>query len=240
MLHMCETIIERVECIDWGRIHGMIKERGYAMTQSLLSAAECKSLTELYDLRERFRSRVDMARLRFGVGEYKYFAHPLPPLVAALRNKLYPHVAPIANEWMEALGLERRFPRSLAAFLDHCRREGQTKPTPLMLRYDHGGYNCLHQDVYGEIVFPLQFTVMLSRPETDFSGGEFLLMEQRPRSQSRCDAIELKQGEAILFATRHRPVRGARGYYRVNVKHGVSTINRGCRFTLGIIFHDAK
>jgi hypothetical protein len=178
--------------------------------------------------------------LRFGVGEYKYFADPLPPIVAALRESLYPRVAPIANEWMEALRLPDRFPADLPEFTARCHRAGQAKPTPLMLRYDAGGYNCLHQDLYGAIVFPIQFTLMLGRPGEDFAGGEFLLVEQRPRAQSRGDAIALGQGEAILFATRYRPQRGTRGYYRVNVRHGVSRIDRGRRVTLGIIFHDAK
>jgi hypothetical protein len=181
-----------------------------------------------------------MARLRFGVGEYKYFADPLPPIVATLREELYPRVAPIANAWMELLRLEDRFPASLAEFTARCHREGQSKPTPLLLRYDAGGYNCLHQDLYGAIVFPIQFTIMLSRPGADFDGGEFLLVEQRPRAQSRGEAITLRQGEAILFATRYRPVQGSRGYYRVNVRHGVSRIERGRRVTLGVIFHDAK
>jgi hypothetical protein len=235
-----EAIRPRVEAVDWVGIRAMIAERGYATTAPLLSAEECAELSGLYDNRERFRSRVDMARLRFGVGEYKYFADPLPPIVATLREELYPRVAPIANAWMELLRLEDRFPASLAEFTARCHREGQSKPTPLLLRYDAGGYNCLHQDLYGAIVFPIQFTIMLSRPGADFDGGEFLLVEQRPRAQSRGEAITLRQGEAILFATRYRPVQGSRGYYRVNVRHGVSRIERGRRVTLGVIFHDAK
>ena len=218
----------------------MIEERGYATTAPLLSAEECAELIAFYEDRARFRSRVDMARLRYGVGEYKYFANPLPPIVATLREELYPRVAPIADGWMEALRLKDRFPKSLAEFTARCHREGQAKPTPLLLRYVAGGYNCLHQDLYGAIVFPIQFTIMLSRPGADFDGGEFLLVEQRPRAQSRGEAITLRQGEAILFAARYRPVQGSRGYYRVNVRHGVSRIERGRRVTLGIIFHDAK
>ena len=266
-----EAIEERVGRIDWDRIHAMIEERGYATTAALLTAEECAELIGLYETRERFRSRVDMARLRFGVGEYKYFSNPLPAIVEQLREALYPRVAPIANAWMEALRIEDRFPPKLDEFIARCHREGQLRPTPLMLRYDAGGYNCLHQDLYGEVVFPLQFTIMLSRlgrplressrpapsllsppgqgekiaagsqhSVSDFDGGEFLLVEQRPRAQSRGAAITLQQGEAILFATRYRPVRGARGSYRASVRHGVSTIDRGRRFTLGIIFHDAK
>jgi hypothetical protein len=235
-----KAIQDRVAAIGWDEVRVMLEERGYATTTPMLSAAECAELVGLYDDRERFRSRVDMARLRFGVGEYKYFANPLPPIVATLRKSLYLHVAPIANAWMQALKQDDRFPASLEEFTARCNREGQAKPTPLMLRYDSGGYNCLHQDLYGAIVFPIQFTIMLSCPEADFSGGEFLLVEQRPRAQSRGEAIGLKQGEAILFATRFRPVQGSRGYYRVNVRHGVSRIERGRRVTLGVIFHDAK
>ena len=235
-----KEIRDRVAAIDWDEMRATIADRGYAVTAPLLSAEECTALIDLYDDRAQFRSRVDMARLRFGVGEYKYFANPLPPIVATLREALYPHVAPIANEWMEALRQDDRFPTSLGEFTARCHRKGQPKPTPLMLRYDAGGYNCLHQDLYGAIVFPIQFTLMLSRPGEDFGGGQFLLVEQRPRAQSRGDAIALAQGAAIAFATRYRPVRGSRGYYRVNVRHGVSRIEHGRRVTLGIIFHDAK
>lgn len=226
--------------LDWPQIRARMDERGYATLPPILAPEECASLIALYERRECFRSKVDMAQLRFGVGEYKYFAAPLPPLVATLRATLYPAVAAIANDWIAALRVTDRFPPALDEFLEHCHRHGQTKPTPLMLRYTAGGYNCLHQDLYGEVVFPLQFTLMLSRPEKDFAGGEFLLMEQRPRAQSRGDAIQLAQGAAILFATRYRPMRGVRGNYRVNVRHGVATIDAGTRFTLGIIFHDAK
>ena len=234
-----DSIASRVARIDWGQMRAMLEERGYATTAPLLTPAQCAELAGLYDQRERFRSRVDMARLRFGVGEYKYFAAPLPPIVAALREELYSRVVAIANDWMEVLRLEPRFPTGLSEFIEQCHRHGQARPTPLMLRYAAGGYNCLHQDLYGEVVFPLQVTVMLSRPR-DFEGGEFLLIEQRPRAQSRGDAVALGQGAAILFATRYRPVRGTRGWYRANVKHGVSRISRGRRLTLGIIFHDAK
>jgi uncharacterized protein len=235
-----DGIAGRIAGVDWARIRALLEEGGYATTAPLLTPAQCGELANLYDQREHFRSRVDMARLRFGVGEYKYFAAPLPPLVATLRTELYRRVMAIANDWMEALRLAPRFPAELAEFVAYCHRAGQVKPTPLILRYGAGGYNCLHQDIYGETVFPLQFTVMLSAPGRDFDGGEFLLVEQRPRAQSRGQAVVLRQGEAIVFATRYRPVRGPRGWSRVNVRHGVSRVDRGSRITLGIIFHDAK
>jgi hypothetical protein len=235
-----DSIERRVAQLDWEQIRATLEDRGYATTASLLTPGQCAELVGLYDDRERFRSRVDMARLRFGVGEYKYFNAPLPPIVAALREATYRGVVTIANDWMTALRFEPRLPATLGDFLERCHRHGQVKPTPLMLRYETGGYNCLHQDLYGDVVFPLQFTVMLSRPNHDFAGGEFILVEQRPRAQSRGDAIALQQGEAILFPTRYRPIRGARGWYRINVRHGVSRVSEGRRLTLGIIFHDAK
>jgi uncharacterized protein len=234
------TVVERIAKVDWMRVRASLEERGYATIGPILAGRLCRELATFYPQRERFRSRVDMARLRFGVGEYKYFAAPLPPLVATLRTELYRRVAPIANEWAQVLRLERCFPPSLEEFLADCHRAGQFKPTPLMLRYTAGGYNCLHQDLYGEVVFPLQFTLMLSDPARDFEGGEFLLVEQPPRAQSRGHAVALRQGEAILFGTRYRPMRGTRGWYRVKVRHGVSQLARGHRTTLGIIFHDAK
>jgi hypothetical protein len=235
-----DTLSQRLALVDWEQVREQLDQRGYATLRPILTAKECRSLIEIYDRREAFRSKVDMARLRFGVGEYKYFAAPLPPLVATLRAALYPAVAAIANEWAATLRSAERFPLELDEFLDHCHRQGQTKPTPLMLSYTAGGFNCLHQDLYGEVVFPLQFTIMLSRPGEDFRGGDFLLVEQRPRAQSRGHAIRLEQGAAALFATRYRPINGARGCYRVNVRHGVATVEAGDRFTLGIIFHDAK
>jgi len=235
-----ETIERRVARLNWAGIRDSLGDRGFATLPPLLSDSECASLIDLYGHREYFRSRVDMERFRFGVGEYKYFAAPVPPLVSELRGALYPRVAPIANEWLEAMGLAKPFPAAFDDFLAICRRNGQAKPTPLILRYETGGYNCMHQDLYGDIVFPLQFTFILSRPAADYEGGEFLLLEQRPRAQSKCEAISLRQGEAIVFPTRHRPVRGVRGYYRVNLRHGVSRIHRGRRFALGIIFHEAR
>src|SRR5262249_22313225 len=200
----------------------------------------CEQLIGLYSDDKRFRSRIDMARFRFGEGEYKYFADPLPDLVRALRGAAYPNLAMIANGWAGRLGAADDYPGELEGFLEICRKHGQRKPTPLILYYRAGGYNCLHQDLYGEISFPLQMTCLLSRQGDDFIGGELLLIEQRPRAQSRGTAISLQQGEALIFPNRYRPVPSARGYYRVNVRHGVSTISSGERYSLGIIFHDAK
>jgi uncharacterized protein len=230
----------RIAGLDWDAIRASIDDRGYATTPALLTPAECHEMIGLYDHRETFRSRVVMERFGYGLGEYKYFAAPLPPLVSALRIAFYERLAPIASDWMRLLRLGEGFPATLDAFLEICRRAGQIKPTPLMLRYEAGGFNCMHQDLYGEVFFPIQITIVLSRRGADFDGGEFLLTEQRPRAQSRGEAITLDCGEAIMFATRWRPVRGARGYYRVNVRHGVSRLKVGRRFSLGIIFHDSK
>jgi hypothetical protein len=212
---------------------------GYAVLPGLLSAAECRELAALYDNRDAFRSRVVMARHGFGEGEYKYLAYPLPPVVAELRQALYPLVAPVANRWHGQLGLKPDFPAALDRYLARCHAAGQTRPTPLILKYGPGDYNCLHQDLYGELAFPLQATVLLSRPGEDLSGGEFLLVEQRPRRQSKGEVVPLRQGDAVVFPVNHRPVAGARGYYRVTMRHGVSRLRSGRRFTLGIIFHDA-
>jgi uncharacterized protein len=200
----------------------------------------CHELAELYSDDSRFRSRVVMSRHGFGQGEYKYFVYPLPPVVAELRTALYPHLAPVANEWSRRLGAERRYPPRLATFLEHCHAAGQVKPTPLLLQYGPEDYNCLHQDLYGEWVFPLQLTVLLSQPGRDFTGGEFVLTEQRPRMQSRAEVVPLGQGDGVVFAVHHRPVRGTRGDYRVNLRHGVSRVRSGRRHTLGVIFHDAS
>ena len=237
---MDTSIPQRIARLDWARIRAGLDERGYATTEPLLTPSECDGIVALYDQRERFRSRIVMERFRFGVGEYKYFAAPMPRLVEEMRIALYPQIAPVANEWTKAMGGRTPFPPTLDGFLEVCHRAGQTKPTPLVLRYDAGGYNCMHQDIYGEVVFPIQLTCVLSRRDNDYQGGEFLLMEQRPRAQSQCEAVTLEQGEAIIFTTRYRPVRGTRGYYRVNVRHGVSRLHSGRRFSLGIIFHDAK
>ncbi len=237
---LADRIHARVAAIDWPRVAAALDEEGHARLPGLLTAPECRELCALYGDEERFRKRVDLGRHRFGVGEYRYFARPLPPLVDALRTHLYPPLARIANGWLERLGSDERFPATLARFVAHCREHEQTRPTPLLLRYQAGGYNRLHQDLYGEVVFPLQLTCLLSRPERDFTGGEFLLVEQRPRQQSLGEAIALACGEGIVFPTRERPVSGVRGPYRAQLRHGVSRVRTGERTTLGIIFHDAK
>ncbi len=232
--------LRRIERLDWERIEQSLDEQGYATTPALLTAQQCESLIALYPDRERFRKKVDMTRLRFGVGEYKYFADPLPPIVAELRAAFYPRLAPIANRWSSALVVSAPpLPSDLAGYLRYCADRGQIKPTPLMLRYEAGGYNCMHQDIYGEVVFPLQITVALSRREADYSGGEFLLLEDRPRAQARCSALTLERGEAVIFPSSFRPIRGLRGHYRARMRHGVSPLHRGLRYTLGIIFHNA-
>jgi hypothetical protein len=233
------ALARRVAHLDWAAIGRALAERGYAETEPVLTAAECDSLIALYDDGESFRSRIDMARHRFGEGEYKYFAAPLPPPVDALRVSLYPPLAAVANGWNAALGMDDRYPHTLDEFLARCRAAGQTKPTPLLLRYEAGGYNCLHQDIYGAVAFPLQVVVALSQPGVDYTGGEFLLVEQRPRAQSAGEVVLPARGALVIFTTRTRPVAGARGRYRVNVRHGVSRVRSGRRHTLGIIFHDA-
>lgn len=225
--------------VDWRQVSASLDERGHAVTPALLTPGECAALAALYADDENFRSRVVMQRHAFGRGEYKYFRYPLPSVVEALRQAIYPHLALIANRWRERLHEEGRFPPSLGAYLAQCHKAGQVRPTPLMLKYEAGDYNCLHQDLYGDLVFPLQLTVLLSAPEDDFTGGEFLLVEQRPRAQSKGEVVPLRQGEAVIFAVHHRPVEGSRGPYRVTMRHGVSRLRCGHRYTLGIIFHDA-
>jgi len=212
---------------------------GYAVLPGLMEAEECRALAALYDEREAFRSRVVMARHGFGQGEYKYLAYPLPSAVEDLRQALYPRLAPVANDWQRRLGLAASFPPALDAYLARCHAAGQSRPTPLILKYGPGDYNCLHQDLYGELVFPIQATVLLSQPGEDFAGGEFVLVEQRPRRQSRAEVVPLSQGDAVLFPVNHRPVAGTRGFYRATMRHGVSRVRSGQRFTLGVIFHDA-
>lgn len=231
---------ERISSVDWNRVETELRSQGYGRLGPLLSRSECETLRALYARSELFRSRIDMQRFRFGRGEYQYFSYPLPELVAELRHALYPRLPRLANEWMKSLGITADYPPNLDAFLRRCHAHGQKRPTPLLLRYSAGGYNCLHQDVYGEIVFPFQVVVGLSRPDEEFTGGELLLVEQRPRAQSVGHAIRLQQGEAVVITTRYRPARGARGFYRTNLKHGVSPILSGERFTLGVIFHDAE
>ena len=223
----------------WPDLLAALDERGHAVLPGLLGAAECGELAALYERDEAFRSRVVMARHNFGSGEYKYLRYPLPAQVTALREALYPRLAPLANQWHERLRLASRFPPNLASYLACCHAAGQQRPTPLILKYEAGDYNCLHQDLYGEFVFPVQATVLLSRPGRDFAGGEFLLVEQRPRMQSKVEVVPLGHGDAVLFAVNHRPVASARGFYRAKMRHGVSRLHSGRRFTLGIIFHDA-
>jgi uncharacterized protein len=228
-----------VPSIDWERVAADLDAQGSAVVERLFSPAQCRALAELYDEEGRFRSRVVMGRHGFGRGEYKYFSYPLPDAVAAARTELYPRLATIANRWHEALGNTVRFPDQHAAFIRRCHKAGQRRPTPLLLQYLPGDYNCLHQDLYGEHVFPLQVTLLLSEPGRDFTGGEFVLTEQRPRMQSRAEVVALRQGDAVIFAVHHRPVQGTRGTYRVNLRHGVSRVRSGKRYTAGIIFHDA-
>ncbi len=233
------AVTQRVAALDWGAIASALDEHGCATTGALLAAEECVALAQSYPSDDLFRSRVVMARHGFGRGEYKYFAYPLPDLVGALREALYPPLAAVANRWNEVMGIDVAYPRDHAAYLQRCRDAGQIKPTPLLLQYGAGDFNCLHQDIYGESIFPLQVAFLLSRPGHDFTGGEFVLTEQRPRMQSRAEMVPLRQGEGVIFPVHHRPVRGTRGTYRVTMRHGVSRLRSGRRYTLGIIFHDA-
>ena len=234
------AVAERVAALDWKRIAAELDAHGCTVAAAILSPAECEALAALYASEDRFRSRVVMARHGFGRGEYKYLAYPLPEVVAALRTALYPELALIANRWNEIMRIDVRYPGDHAAFLRRCHRAGQTRPTPLLLQYGTGDFNCLHQDLYGEHVFPLQATFLLSAPERDFTGGEFVLTEQRPRMQSRAEVVPLRQGDGVIFAVNDRPVQGARASYRVKLRHGVSRVRSGHRRTLGIIFHDAQ
>jgi len=233
------TVDARMDGCDWERIENELNAAGCAMLRGLLTSEECGELAGLYERDGVFRSRIVMARHNFGRGEYKYFDYPLPALVQALRAAAYPHLARIANRWNTQLGIDLVFPETHDEFRQACWAAGQQRPTPLLLRYGTGDYNCLHQDIYGEHVFPLQIAILLSQPERDFEGGEFVLTEQRPRMQSRVEVVPLTQGDAVVFPVRERPVGGTRGVYRVNMRHGVSRIRRGERYTLGVIFHDA-
>jgi uncharacterized protein len=233
-------ISTRVRDITWDRVSQEVDAQGSAVLEHLLSPEECQDLAELYSNDELFRSRVVMSRHGFGRGEYRYFKYPLPELIGELRTTVYPQLAPIANRWNEAMGIGVRFPEKHADFIERCHQAGQTKPTPLLLQYAAGDYNCLHQDLYGEHVFPLQLAILLSEPGRDFHGGEFVMTEQRPRMQSRAEVVPLRQGDGVVFAVHNRPVRGTRGVYRVNLRHGVSRIRSGQRHTLGVIFHDAE
>ena len=237
---MTTTLHQRLATLDWAGMAASLDAHGCATTPALLTSADCRALAATFGSDDIFRSRIVMARYGFGRGEYKYFAYPLPDLVRKLRIALYPHLADIANRWNAAMGVATRYPPGHDAFLERCHKAGQSKPTPLLLQYGSGDYNCLHQDLYGEHVFPLQVTVLLSAPGAGFTGGEFVLTEQRPRMQSRAEVVPLSQGEAVIFPVHHRPVQGTRGIYRVNMRHGVSRIRSGRRHTLGVIFHDAK
>ena len=231
---------ERADRLDWGRLSDELDAQGSTVIQELLTPGECHALARLYDHSARFRSRVVMSRHGFGKGEYKYFSYPLPGLVAELRQTFYPQLAPIANRWNERMQIETRYPDTHEEFLARCVKAGQARPTPLLLQYGPDEYNCLHQDLYGEEIFPLQLAILLSVPGMDFTGGEFVITEQRPRMQSRAEVVPLRQGDGVIFAVSHRPAKGTRGVYRVNLRHGVSRIRSGHRHTLGIIFHDAK
>ncbi|HME30459.1 MAG TPA: 2OG-Fe(II) oxygenase [Pseudolabrys sp.] len=235
-----KSVSERVEKLDWERVWQELDAQGGVMIGRLLSPDESQSLAALYPKDDIFRSRVVMARHGFGRGEYKYFRYPLPDLIAGLRTAIYPHLVPIANRWNEAMGIDVRYPEEHADFIERCRQAGQDRPTPLLLQYGADDYNCLHQDLYGEHVFPLQLTILLSRPDKDFTGGEFVMTEQRPRMQSRPLVVPLRQGDGVVFAVHNRPVQGTRGMYRVNLRHGVSRVRSGHRHTVGIIFHDAQ
>src|SRR5262245_671761 len=235
-----KSVSERVEKLDWERVWQELDAQGSVMIGRLLSPDESQSLAALYPKDDIFRSRVVMARHGFGRGEYKYFRYPLPDLIAGLRTAIYPHLVPIANRWNEAMGIDVRYPEEHADFIERCRQAGQDRPTPLLLQYGADDYNCLHQDLYGEHVFPLQLTILLSRPDKDFTGGEFVMTEQRPRMQSRPLVVPLRQGDGVVFAVHNRPVQGTRGMYRVNLRHGVSRVRSGHRHTVGIIFHDAQ
>ena len=224
----------------WTQISHDLDAEGNAIIEGLLSPDECDRVRALYEKEEIFRSRVVMERHGFGRGEYKYFRYPLPDLIAELRTSIYPHLVPVANAWNKAMGVDVRYPAQHAAYIERCHQAGQDKPTPLLLKYGAGDYNCLHQDIYGELVFPLQVTILLSAPDSDFTGGEFVMTEQRPRMQSRPIVVPLLKGDAVVFAVRHRPVQGKKGWYRVNLRHGVNRLRSGNRHTLGIIFHDAS
>ncbi len=232
--------MQRVESVDWDKVATDVGETGWSMLRGVLTAGEAAETAAMYSRHEGFRSTVVMARHGFGRGDYKYFSYPLPQVVADLRASLYPPLSAIANHWHELMGIDVRFPGAHEEFIARCHTAGQTRPTPLLLQYGPGDYNALHQDLYGEHVFPLQVAFLLSRPDVDFTGGEFVLTEQRPRMQTRAEVVPLRQGDAVIFAVHHRPQKGSKGYYRVNMRHGVSRIRSGHRHTLGVIFHDAK
>ncbi len=234
------SIEKRLLKLDWAKLHASLWDFGFAIAPAVLTAEECADLAKLYSSDSAFRSHIHMARYRFGRGDYKYFNYPLPAIVQDLREHTYGHLAPLANEWNKALRVEDKFPEKHSMFLANCRKQGQTRATPLLLHYEAGDFNCLHQDLYGSVAFPMQLTCFLSRVGSDYEGGEFVLVEQQPRAQSKAQVIAPAQGDMLIFATRYRPVKGSRGYYRTSLRHGVSRVTRGTRFTLGVIFHDAE
>ena len=232
-------IHQRIAQLDWTGITQQLNEKGYSSTRSVLTGEECAELIDKYIDEELFRKTINMERYRFGMGEYKYYRYPLPALVQKLRESVYPQLAPVANTWMKALSIEKQYPENLNELLGFCHTKGQDRPTPLILKYGEGGYNTLHQDLYGEVYFPMQLVLFLNEPGIDYNGGEFVLIEQRPRAQSKAIVLTPKKGDMMIFATNYRPVKGSKGHYRVNMKHGVSEISSGNRHTVGIIFHDA-
>jgi hypothetical protein len=237
---MPDRLSERIAALDWHSLQQALDEQGYAAIPAVLDCRQCREIIGTYEDEALFRSTIDMARYRFGAGEYKYYKTPLPDIVQQLREGFYPELAKTANRWRERLGQDAVYPAGLPDFLDRCHEQGQLRPTPLILKYEAGGYNCLHQDLYGDVFFPFQVVFALNRREEDYTGGEFLLVEQRPRAQSRGHVLNLEQGAGLIFPTNHRPVLGSRGYYKTTLRHGVSTIISGTRYSLGIIFHDAK
>ena len=232
--------VSRVESLNWQRITNSLNDSGNALLNNVLTSQNCEALANMYGNDEHFRSRVVMSRHGFGRGEYKYFRYPLPDILQGLRSSLYERLAPVANLWNQQMGIDIRYPAKHADFIERCHNAGQLRPTPLLLHYGVGDYNCLHQDLYGEHAFPIQVAFLLSEPERDFTGGEFVLTEQRPRMQTRPEVVPLRQGDAVAFAVHHRPVQGTRGSYRVNLRHGVSRLRSGQRYTVGVIFHDAN
>jgi hypothetical protein len=234
------AISDRLASLDWPAIRESMSQYGYSLTPPLLSPSECTDLVNLYPSEEPFRSHIIMSRYRFGRGDYKYFNYPLPATVQQLREHSYPYLVPLANEWNQALGVAEVFPQRHTSFLETCAKHAQTRATPLLLHYESGDFNCLHQDVYGAVAFPLQMTCFLSQPGADYEGGEFVIVEQQPRAQSKAEVITAGQGQVLIFATRYRPVKGNRGFYRTSLRHGVSRLKRGVRFTLGVIYHDSQ
>lgn len=234
-----DRLIKKLATIDWAKVATDMHEKGYAVVPNLLSEDHCESLKKLYELSDIYRKTVPMERYRFGLGEYKYFHYPLPPIIQTIREYVYPNLAPIANLWMKALKIDTQFPKQHTELVDQCRKNSQLKPTPLILKYGKGGFNTLHQDLYGDVFFPIQTLLLLSKPDEEFKGGEFVMTEQIPRAQSKVIVLKPKQGDMVIFTTNFRPVKGVKGYYRVTMKHGVSEVESGERFASGVIFHDA-